>query len=314
MWRQLPFESDDVCSLNTSIAFVDFIWATFGPILGGATLAVISHSRLRDSVKFIASLKQLRVTWIDVVPSQLHLLVSTLKQSASDSKTIYAIRICLSSSEVLTPSMAQDVFDVLPNCALYNLYGPTEVASDATCARISRNDCKVGSRIPVGHPIDHTAIFIVDEDLNLVSPGAVGEICIAGYGLSIGYLGRSYLTDEKFAALAVNGMHYSVYRTGDLGRLGIDGSLDYLGRRDSQVKVRGFRVELEEIEAAMVRMSGVVEVVARVAHTDVGTPVIEALIVNCSTSGACEIELACLYGSVPFHYRSFHSAPYKREN
>jgi acyl-CoA synthetase (AMP-forming)/AMP-acid ligase II len=158
------------------------------------------------------------------------------------------------------PAEAQNgVFKRLPQAALYNLYGPTEAAIDVTHWSC-RDDGR--TQVPIGRPIDDTQAYVLDAELNLMPPGAAGELYLGGAGLARGYVRRSALTAERFVANPFDGEGGArLYRTGDLVRWNSEGQLDYLGRIDHQVKIRGFRIELGEIEAQLLAQPEVREAV-----------------------------------------------------
>ncbi|MBW8878989.1 MAG: amino acid adenylation domain-containing protein [Acidobacteria bacterium] len=142
--------------------------------------------------------------------------------------------------------------------ALVNHYGPSESSVVATCARVDPRPptADVDTAPPIGCPIDHTRVLLLDRWLAPVPPGSAGELCIAGAGLARGYLGRPDLTAERFLPsplAAGDGAGERLYRTGDLARYRRDGNLEFLGRVDDQVKLRGFRIEVGEIEAVLAR-------------------------------------------------------------
>jgi acyl-coenzyme A synthetase/AMP-(fatty) acid ligase len=141
---------------------------------------------------------------------------------------------------------------------LWNMYGPTETTIWSTMARIE----DVSGSVTIGRPIANTRVFVF-EPSGLPAPiGVWGELCIAGDGLARGYRNRAELTAEKFVVVTLpNGQRERVYRTGDMARFRGDGQLEFLGRRDHQVKVRGYRIELEEIEAVLATHAGVKECV-----------------------------------------------------
>lgn len=128
---------------------------------------------------------------------------------------------------------------------IYNMYGPTEATICSTVSELTYKDS-----IDIGRPIYNTDIYIVDEKLTILADGQIGEICISGYGLANGYIGNDDLTSAKFIDLPQND-NIRVYRTGDLGRYLPNGDIEYIGRTDNQVKIRGNRIELEEIESQL---------------------------------------------------------------
>jgi len=162
------------------------------------------------------------------------------------------------SGEALGAELVTEFYGQLPTARLENLYGPTEAAIDVsywTCAR----DAELRT-VPIGRPIANTELYVLDERLEPTPTGVSGEIYIGGAGLARGYVSQAGLTAERFMPHPfVAGAR--LYRTGDVGRWNREGELEYLGRGDTQVKVRGFRIELEEIEAAVGRTAGVAECV-----------------------------------------------------
>ncbi|GAA3079029.1 hypothetical protein GCM10020000_75810 [Streptomyces olivoverticillatus] len=169
------------------------------------------------------------------------------------------LRYVFASGEALPVATMRHFFEVLPGGSeLHNLYGPTEAAIDVThwACRADWNE----PTVPIGHPISHTTIHLVDLHLRPVPDGTPGEIVIGGRGVALGYHGRPELTAERFVASPfADDPSPRLYRTGDLGQLGPDGEIRYLGRIDSQFKLRGLRIEPEEIEAALTDVPGIAE-------------------------------------------------------
>lgn len=152
-------------------------------------------------------------------------------------------RIVLCGGEPLSAALARDLLRT--GCQLYNVYGPTETTIWSTVARVGD---EVTDPVPIGHPIRNTTAFVADEYGARVPPGLLGELCIGGTGVSLGYLGLPELTSERFQSSPTGGRYY---RTGDLARWRADGVLELFGRNDRQVKLRGHRIELPEIETVL---------------------------------------------------------------
>ena len=164
----------------------------------------------------------------------------------------------------ITPQIAA-FFSALPHCLLFNQYGPTE-CHVVTQLVLSGNPASWPPLPTIGHPIDGVSLLVVDEKMNFLTDGQVGELCFGGACLAEGYLNNPTLTNEKFIALhSADGNMPRVYRTGDLGRVLPDGSIEFLGRRDDQVKIRGHRVELGEVEVIISQLPTVSQAVV-VAH------------------------------------------------
>src|SRR5581483_9124104 len=165
-----------------------------------------------------------------------------------------SVRRVIISGEALPASLRDQVVRLLPWAEVENLYGPTEAAIDVT-----RWSCRddVSAEVPIGCPIWNTRAYVLDGCLEPVAVGVVGELYVAGLGVARGYSGRSGLTAERFVACPYGAAGERMYRTGDLARWRSDGVLEFLGRADAQVKLRGFRIEPGEIEAALVAQDGV---------------------------------------------------------
>ena len=207
------------------------------------------------------------------VPSMLNVFLEYLE--AKGAPALGSLRQVFASGEALTPSHVRK-FNALLNARLTNLYGPTEATVD-----VSWYDCPRGADlevIPIGRAIDNIRLYVIREGRE-AAPGEAGELCIAGVGLARGYLNNAALTAEKFCDNPVTPGE-RIYRTGDLARRLPDGNIEYLGREDQQVKIRGLRVELGEIESTLREYPGVIDCVAMVEKRSESVSILVAHVVS----------------------------------
>ena len=247
---------------KTPATFDVSVWEYFWPLTVGAALVVARPDGHRDPWYLRELISEHRVTALHFVPSMLSAFADVLAPDADTSAALESVRLIFTSGEALTPQTVATTASIT-SAAVHNLYGPTEAAIDVTF----HNDCRPSdSVIPIGLPVWNTQVHVLDRSLTAVPTGAVGELYLGGIQLARGYRGRADLTAGRFVAdpTRIGGR---LYRTGDLVRRRADGELEYLGRDDSQIKIRGQRVELGEIEAALSALSGV-RAAAAIARTD----------------------------------------------
>jgi amino acid adenylation domain-containing protein len=245
MWRAYPFQAGEVCAQKTSLSFVDSIAEIFGPLLQGVSILVVPDETVIDPDELVRQLAAQRVTRIVVVPSQLGAILDGCPRSGTWLPTL---RFCFTSGEALPHSLYERFTKLVPQATLVNLYGSSEVAADVTCFDASSTSPR--GFVPIGKPIANVRVYVLDSFLNPVPIGVPGDIHVAGDCLARGYLDRPELTAERFIAdpFRPGGL---LYKTGDLGCFHEDGNIEFLGRRDNQVKIRGLRIELGEIESAL---------------------------------------------------------------
>jgi natural product biosynthesis luciferase-like monooxygenase protein len=183
-----------------------------------------------------------QVTHIQMTPSMATLINSGI----TDFSEFNSVKKILLGGERLPVALVKDLYDKLPGVAIYNMYGPTETTIWSACCKV---ECDT-EIIRVGKPVANTLIYILDQDMRLVPAGIPGEICIGGKGVAKGYVNRPGLTKEKFIPNSFLAGTY-MYRTGDFGRWTADGNIEFIGRKDEQVKIQGFRIEPGEIETAL---------------------------------------------------------------
>jgi len=246
MWERFPFAADEIVAQTTTLAFVDAVWEIFGPLLRGVPIAIVRDDAVRDLERLTSALQRHGATRITVVPALLRVLVDAPRGA----RRLHRLRYVTCSGEALDAALARRFMERFPNAALLNLYGCSEASGDSCCFELPRGWS--GDRVPIGAPIANTSVWLLDAHGALVPPGSVGEIHIGGAGLAAGYLHRPELTAERFIRDPFStDPDARLYRTGDLGRQRADGAIEYFGRADRQVKVRGNRIELGEVESAL---------------------------------------------------------------
>jgi len=207
------------------------------------------------------------ITTVHFVPS----LLEPVLQAPGDVPTLRRV-VC--SGETLPPSAAAACLTQFPSATVWNMYGPTEAAVDVTSWRCTGDE---QTRVPIGQPIANMQVYVVDGRGDLALEGATGELYLGGVGVGRGYWGRPAQTAERFVPDAFSGEAGArVYRTGDRVQWNRAGALEFLGRLDGQVKVRGYRIEVEEVVAALRRQPGVRDAAVWVQGTGAGAALIGA--------------------------------------
>ncbi|HEX8559852.1 MAG TPA: amino acid adenylation domain-containing protein [Pyrinomonadaceae bacterium] len=232
------------------LAFDASTFEIWGGLLNGSRLALMPPGMpsLRELGR---ALRRHRVTTLWLTAGLFHQMVDEQLEDLA------ALRQLLAGGDVLSPSHVEKFLAAAPSCRLVNGYGPTE-GTTFTCCHVMSAPASVAGSVPVGRPIANTQVFILDGNLRLSPPGFVGELYAAGAGLARGYHERPGLTAERFIPHPFSTEPGArLYKTGDVGRWLEDGSVEFLGRADGQVKVRGHRVETGEVEAALLRAGGV---------------------------------------------------------
>ncbi|MCU1758285.1 non-ribosomal peptide synthetase [Pseudomonas sp. 14P_8.1_Bac3] len=263
-WMQHTYRlnDSDVLMQKAPISFDVSVWECFWPLITGARLLIAAPGEHRDPQRIAQLVQQYGVTTLHFVPPLLTLFIDEPLSAECTS-----LRRLFSGGEALPAELRNRVLEHLPAVHLHNRYGPTETAINVTHWHCTRAD---GERSPIGRPLGNVVCRILDNDLNPVPAGVPGELCISGMGLARGYLGRPGLTAERFVVDPLGEQGARLYRSGDRARWSADGVIEYLGRLDQQVKLRGFRVEPEEIEARLLAQGGVAQAVVLVRETAAG--------------------------------------------
>nr|WP_161928687.1 non-ribosomal peptide synthetase [Gordonia crocea] len=249
--------------LKTPYTFDVSVWELFLPFVLGAPLVVARPDGHRDPGYLAGLIAGQSVSVVHFVPSMLSVFADVTGDRLAG---LTSLRQIITSGEALPPAVAQQVLAALPQASLINLYGPTEAAVDVTQARVDRG----ADSVTIGVPVANTTTYVLDARLRPVPVGVAGELYLGGVQVARGYATRPGLTAERFVADPFGGAGDRLYRTGDLVRWNDDGEIEYLGRTDFQVKLRGQRVELGEIEAAIAAAPGVVHAAATVARAPGG--------------------------------------------
>ncbi|HZM00201.1 MAG TPA: amino acid adenylation domain-containing protein, partial [Planctomycetota bacterium] len=249
----------------------------FPALCGGGCLHVLTDERIGDGAAFADWFSRHAVDVLKIVPSHLEALLAAAPRPAE----VLPRRLLVLGGEACTWELVERVAALAPGLAVMNHYGPAETTVGALAHRLQPGDRqRFPLRPPLGRPLGNAQVYLVDRHLEPVPVGAAGEILIAGGGVSRGYRNRPQLTAERFIAHPFRrGAEGRAYRTGDLGRFARDGSLQFLGRADDQVKVRGFRVELGEVKAALERHPGVASAAVVVRPDPLGVQRIAAYVV-----------------------------------
>ncbi|MEO6522311.1 MAG: non-ribosomal peptide synthetase [Mucilaginibacter sp.] len=245
----------DTWLATATISFDISVLELFLPMVTGARLIVADSEMVKDGRLLLDIVRTQKVTVMQATPYTWRMMLA----SGWDDKIPLKI---ISGGEALPKDLANKL---LERCdSLHNYYGPTETTIYSTGKQILADD----QLITIGKPIDNTQVYILDEELKQVADGHEGEICIGGYGVGNGYLNRPELSDEKFIDDTFSGeANKKIYRTGDLGKILPNGEIEYLGRIDLQVKLRGFRIETQEVEYNLILQHGIQNAVV-VVHND----------------------------------------------
>ncbi|HEV8241012.1 MAG TPA: amino acid adenylation domain-containing protein [Thermoanaerobaculia bacterium] len=281
-WMQsaLPLHAGDRMLQKYSFNFDASVCELFAPLLAGASLLLARPGAQADAAYLVELVATRGVTVLDLVPALLEVLLDEPGFAACNK-----LRRVVCGGEALSASLRRRFAERCRaygiDAELYNAYGPTEATIGSTCGRC---DCEAsdtpGATTPIGRPIANTTVYLLDDRMQPVPVGARGELYIGGTGVARGYLHNPAATAERFVPDAFSRKPGArLYRTGDLGRHLADGSIELFGRRDDQVKVRGFRVEPAEVEAALLAHERVREAVVLAADAPAGGKQLVAYVV-----------------------------------
>ncbi|WP_462190481.1 enterobactin non-ribosomal peptide synthetase EntF [Klebsiella pneumoniae] len=251
LWMQdrYPLSADDVVAQKTPCSFDVSVWEFWWPFIAGAQLVMAEPEAHRDPQAMQQFFARYGVTTTHFVPSMLAAFVASL--DADSVAACRTLRRVFCSGEALPTELCRE-WERLTGAPLHNLYGPTEAAVDVSWypACGSELAAVTGSSVPIGWPVWNTGLRILDAAMRPVPPGVAGDLYLTGIQLAQGYLGRPDLTASRFIADPF-APGERMYRTGDVARWLTNGAVEYLGRSDDQLKIRGQRIELGEIDRVM---------------------------------------------------------------
>jgi tyrocidine synthetase III len=253
-----------------SLSFDASISETFMALHAGAGLVLPDRAIIADAPHFIEYMQQHAVTVVTLPPAYLRTI---------DRQLLRFLRVLITAGE---KAHAGDALECSEFLEYFNAYGPTECAVCATIYKVGQADQGRAS-IPIGRPLANTGLLVLDKSCQLSPIGVEGEICVTGVQLAAGYLNRPALTAEKFVWIDVQGRLTRIYRTGDTGRYDAAGNVEYIGRADHQVKVRGYRIETGEIENRLLQVDGIEAAVVLVKEAADGDRTLLAFITGMET-------------------------------
>ncbi|MBV4368978.1 amino acid adenylation domain-containing protein [Erwinia phyllosphaerae] len=296
-WMQQAYQlqPNETVLQKTPFSFDVSVWEFFWPLITGARLALAKPGGHREPDYLSELIREQQVTTLHFVPSMLQLFLHHGVMTHCNS-----LKRIICSGEALPLATVQRCHQLLPHAELHNLYGPTEAAVDVSWWHCQPGDPR--PLVPIGRPIANTRLYILDAQLQPVPPGASGELHIGGIQVARGYLNRPDLNQERFIADPFStGQEARLYKTGDLARWLDDGSIEYLGRNDFQVKIHGLRIEPGEIELQLSHCQGVKGALVQACDDGQGGKRLVAWVVAQQEADLSQRLRQALKGTLPDH-------------
>ena len=290
--RDLGLTAEDTVAQTAPLAFDISVWQCFAALLVGGRVLVLPDAVAQDPRRLLAAVEAGGVSVLEVVPSLLGALNEELADAGAARPALRALRWLIATGEELAPALCHQWLSMYPAVPMMNAYGPTECSDDVTHHVIALPPHGGRERVPVGRPVANTRLYVLDAGLQPVPLGVSGELCVGGVGVGRGYLHDPVRTAEAFVPDPFATKPGSrLYRTGDRARFLPDGALEFLGRLDHQVKIRGHRIEPGEIESALGRHPSVRACVVAPRPDDRGQPRLVAYVVAADGQGVDSAEL-----------------------
>ncbi|MEI9936660.1 MAG: non-ribosomal peptide synthase/polyketide synthase [Pseudomonadota bacterium] len=245
--ERLPTHIESAAYVSTPAADLGHT-ALFGALYSGWTLHVVSDAVSSDPDQFAAYMRARRVDALKIVPSHLAALLV-----ARDAAHVLPLKCLILGGDTAEAGLVAQVSELNPSCCIINHYGPTET----TVGVLTHRNEAPARQLPLGSPLSHCRVYVLDADGKPTPRGGIGEIAVGGAGVARGYLGRAGLSADRFVPDPLGRAGGRLYRTGDRGRHLANGEIEFLGRMDDQVKIRGYRVEPLEVTARIRELPGV---------------------------------------------------------
>lgn len=287
--EELALGPDDVVIQNAPQGFDVSIWQMLAGLIVGAAVHMVADDPARDAARLLAEVRSRRGTILEAVPAIVRELVRELDASPATRPALASLRRLIVTGEALPPELCARWLELAPGVPVINAYGPTECSDDVTHHLVTTPPAPSETHVPIGRPIPNMRAYILGAGMQPVPVGVAGDLWIGGVGVGRGYLGdptrtaEAFLPDpflpHAFVTASVGdrseGGSARLYRTGDVARFRPDGAIEFLGRADQQVKIRGVRIELEEIESTLRCHPSVADAAVTVCHRR-GDPVLVA--------------------------------------
>ncbi|MCK4259133.1 MAG: amino acid adenylation domain-containing protein, partial [Halanaerobiales bacterium] len=283
--KQGKITKADSSVMLSSYAFDLGYTAFWSSLLSGATLHIVAESLYKDGNLLVDYLGENSITFIKVTPSMFNMMINSPNFMVDDE--LQSLRIIVLGGEKIRVNDLEVYQSKYPKIQFMNHYGPTEATIGCLSILFDQNDINDFVKRPViGRPINNMKVYIVDRNDQIQPIGVIGELCLSGVGLARGYLNRPELTEERFIANPFITLNESeslgerLYKTGDLARWLSDGKVEFIGRIDHQIKIRGFRVEVGEIEKQLLTHPNILEAVVSVGEDEACAQYLCAYIVS----------------------------------
>lgn len=248
---ELGLSARDVIAQTAPQSFVISVWQCLAGPMVGARVHICGNEVARDPILLAREIAHEGITVLEIVPSLLRVILDRMDEPQIQ-RAFAKLRLLISTGEPLPVELCRAWFARCPKVPLINAYGASECSDDVSLHRLTRAPATTTSNVPVGAPLPNTQLYVLDANLQPQPVGVVGELCVGGAGVGRGYVNDPAQSRQRFLPDPFSRQAGSrLYRTGDLARRRIDGTIECLGRADHQVKVRGYRIELKEIETAL---------------------------------------------------------------